>query len=74
MCTLLQENMGLIGNIRENIMMGRFFDNHSLMITFDKNIKEITAMLEALPTADTQKLPVQVQRGQEIESISVAMV
>lgn len=55
-------------------MMGRFFDNHSLMITFDKNIKEITAMLEALPTADTQKLPVQVQRGQKIESISVAMV
>lgn len=74
MCALLQENMGLISSIRENIMIGRFFDNHSLMITFDKNIKEITAMLEALPTGDTQKLPVQVRGGQKIGSISAAMV
>lgn len=59
-CTLLQENMVVIGNIRENIVMGRFLDNHSLMINFDKNVKEVTALLATLPFAEMQKLPVQV--------------
>lgn len=59
-CAILQENMALINSIRENMVMGRFFDNHCLMLNFDKNIKEITALLATLPFADTQKLPVQV--------------
>ncbi|CAM9497695.1 unnamed protein product [Ascophyllum nodosum] len=57
---LLRENMGLLGSIRENIMMGRFFNNHPLMISFDKNIKELTALLAALPLADVHTLPVQI--------------
>lgn len=59
-CVLVQENMALISSIRENMVMGRFFDNHSLMIAFDKNVKEVTALLATLPFADMQKLPVQV--------------
>ena len=51
----------MIGNIRENIVMGRFLDNHSLMINFDKNVKEVTALLATLPFAEMQKLPVQVR-------------
>ena len=54
--------MGLLGSIRENIMMGRFFNNHPLMISFDKNIKELTALLAALPLADVHTLPVQVTK------------
>lgn len=60
MCALLQENMALITSIRENMVMGRFLDNHSLMLTFDKNVKEVTALLATLPFAEMQKLPVQV--------------
>ena len=59
-CALLQENMVAISSIRENIVMGRFLDNHSLMINFDKNVKEVTALLATLPFAEMQKLPVQV--------------
>ncbi|CAM9131196.1 unnamed protein product [Ectocarpus sp. 12 AP-2014] len=59
-CTLLQENMALINSIRENMVMGRFFDNHPLMIAFDKNVKEVTALLATLPFAEMQKLPVQI--------------
>lgn len=59
-CTLLQENMALINSIRENMVMGRFLDNHPLMIGFDKNVKEVTALLATLPFAEMQKLPVQV--------------
>ncbi len=61
-CVLVQENMTLISSIRENMVMGRFFDNHSLMIAFDKNVKEVTALLATLPFADMQKLPVQVSK------------
>lgn len=60
MCALLQENMALINSIRENVMMGRFFDNHSLMVNFDKNVKEFMALLATLPMGDIHKLPVQV--------------
>lgn len=60
-CALVQENMALINSIRENMVMGRFFDNHPLMIAFDKNVKEVTALLATLPFADMQKLPVQVK-------------
>lgn len=56
----MQENMAMINSIHENIVMGRFFDNHSLMISFDKNVKEVTALLATLPFAEMQKLPVQV--------------
>lgn len=59
-CALLQENMAVITSIRENMVMGRFLDNHSLMLTFDKNVKEVTALLATLPFAEMQKLPVQV--------------
>lgn len=58
--TILQENITLINSIRENVMMGRFFDNHGLMLTFDKNIKEFMALLATLPMGDIHKLPVQV--------------
>lgn len=51
----------MISSIRENMVMGRFFDNHSLMLTFDKNVKEVTALLATLPFAEMQKLPVQVR-------------
>lgn len=54
--------MALINSIRENMVMGRFFDNHPLMIAFDKNVKEVTALLATLPFADMQKLPVQVMK------------
>ena len=61
MCALVQENVALLNSIRENMMMGRFFDNHQLMIAFDKNVKEVTALLGTLPFAEMQKLPVQVR-------------
>lgn len=61
MCALVQENVALLNSIRENMMMGRFFDNHPLMIAFDKNVKEITALLGTLPFAEMQQLPVQVR-------------
>lgn len=63
-CALVQENVALLNSIRENMMMGRFFDNHPLMIAFDKNVKEITALLGTLPFAEMQKLPVQVRQAQ----------
>lgn len=53
--------MGLIHSIRENMVMGRFFDNHCLMLSFDKNVKEVMALLATLPFAEMQKLPVQVK-------------
>lgn len=55
--------MGLINSIRENVLMGRFFDNHGLMLTFDKNVKDVVALLATLPTGNMQKLPVQVSVG-----------
>lgn len=61
-CALVQENVALLNSIRENMMMGRFFDNHPLMIAFDKNVKEVTALLGTLPFAEMQKLPVQVRQ------------
>lgn len=63
MCALVQENVALLNSIRENLMMGRFFDNHPLMIAFDKNVKEVTALLGTLPFAEMQKLPVQVRQA-----------
>lgn len=58
--------MALINSIRENMVMGRFFDNHPLMIAFDKNVKEVTALLATLPFAEMQKLPVQVKEKRTI--------
>lgn len=60
-CALVQENVAFLNSIRENMLMGRFFDNHSLMIGFDKSVKEVTALLGTLPFAEMQKLPVQVR-------------